>query len=104
MEGFTDLRLSPAARRLITRAIAIIPAAAITAIGGAHGAESLLVLSQVVLSLQLPFAVVPLVLFAADRRLMGELRAPLWMTVTGSVLAVALVAANGVMLWSLAAA
>ncbi|MET1026259.1 MAG: Nramp family divalent metal transporter [Dongiaceae bacterium] len=103
MEGFTNLRLSPAARRLITRAIAIVPAAAITAIGGEHGAESLLVLSQVVLCLQLPFAVVPLVMFTADRRIMGSLRAPTWMTMAGASLALLLVAANGFMLWSVVA-
>jgi len=103
MEGFTNLRLSPAARRLITRAIAIVPAAAITAIGGEHGAESLLVLSQVVLCLQLPFAVVPLVMFTADRRVMGALRAPIWMTISGATLALTLIAANGVMLWSVIA-
>jgi manganese transport protein len=101
MEGFTGLRLSPALRRLITRTIAIVPAAVITAIGGEHGAESLLVLSQVVLSLQLPFAVAPLVLFTADRRIMGSLPAPLWMTVVGTILALGLIAANATMLHSL---
>ena len=101
MEGFTGFRLSPALRRLITRAIAILPAAAITAIGGEHGAESLLVFSQVVLSLQLPFAVVPLVLFTADRRIMGNLPAPRWMTVGGALLSLSLIAANATMLSSL---
>ncbi len=104
MEGFTNLKVSPAMRRLVTRAIAIVPAAAITALGGEHGAENLLVLSQVVLSLQLPFAVVPLVLFCADRRVMGDLKAPFWMTATGVGLALALIAANGVMLWLVFAA
>ena len=101
MEGFTGFRLSPALRRLVTRAIAILPAAAITAIGGEHGAESLLVFSQVVLSLQLPFAVVPLVLFTADRRIMGNLRAPRWMTVGGAILSLGLVVANAAMLYAL---
>ncbi|TXH37349.1 MAG: Mn(2+) uptake NRAMP transporter MntH [Rhodospirillaceae bacterium] len=101
MEGFTGFRLSPALRRLITRAIAILPAAAITAVGGEHGAESLLVFSQVVLSLQLPFAVVPLVLFTSDRRIMGNLPAPRWMTMGGAILSLGLIAANATMLYSL---
>ncbi|MDY0883902.1 Nramp family divalent metal transporter [Dongia soli] len=101
MEGFTAFRLSPALRRLITRAIAIVPAAAITAIGGEHGAESLLVFSQVVLSLQLPFAVIPLVLFTADRRIMGNLPAPHWMTMGGAILSLGLIAANATLLYSL---
>ena len=71
MEGFLRLRLPQWMRRLITRAIAIVPVVVVTAIYGERGTADLLVFSQVVLSLQLPFAVVPLVLFVTDRRKMG---------------------------------
>jgi manganese transport protein len=71
MEGFLDIRLPAWLRRLITRLIAIIPAVIVTAMYGEHGAGSLLILSQVILSLQLSFAVVPLVYFTSQRRKMG---------------------------------
>ncbi len=80
MEGFLDIRLPPWMRRLATRALAIIPAAAVTIWWGSEGTAKLLILSQVVLSLQLPFAIVPLVMFTADKRKMGALVAPRWMT------------------------
>lgn len=73
MEGFIDLRLAPWKRRLITRGLAIIPVLAITAVYGESGTGQLLVLSQILLSMQLPFAMVPLVIFAGDRALMGKL-------------------------------
>ena len=76
MEGFIDIRLAPWLRRLTTRAIAIVPAAIVTIWYGEKGTAQLLILSQVILSLQLPFAIVPLVMFTADRRKMGELVAP----------------------------
>jgi manganese transport protein len=92
MEGFIDIRLPPWARRLVTRAIAIVPAAAVTIWYGEAGTAKLLILSQVVLGLALPFSVVPLVMFTADRRKLGELVAPRWVTVlaalTGAVLIV----------------
>jgi manganese transport protein len=72
MEGFLDIRLPAWLRRLITRLIAIIPAVIVTALYGEHGAGSLLILSQVILSLQLSFAVVPLVYFTSQRRKMGQ--------------------------------
>jgi manganese transport protein len=72
MEGFLNIRLRPWLRRLITRAIAIIPAIFVTIISGEKGTTSLLVLSQVILSLQLSFAVFPLVLFTSDKTKMGE--------------------------------
>ena len=86
MEGFLNLRLRPWLRRLITRLIAIVPAVLVTAIAGASGTAKLLILSQVILSVQLSFAVVPLVLFTGDRRKMGEfvnrpwLKALAWLT------------------------
>jgi manganese transport protein len=72
MEGFLDIRISPALRALLTRAVAIVPAVAVTAWYGSAGANSLLVFSQVVLSLQLPFAIVPLLMFTTRRKHLGE--------------------------------
>src|SRR5881275_1688488 len=72
MEGFLNIRLRPWLRRLITRGIAIIPAVIVAALYGASGTAKLLLLSQVILSLQLSFAVIPLVLFTSDRRKMGQ--------------------------------
>lgn len=68
MEGFLNIRLSPWLRRLITRLIAIIPAVIVIGIYGESGATDLLILSQVILSLQLSFAVIPLVKFTSDRK------------------------------------
>jgi len=76
MEGFLDLRLPVWLRRIVTRLLAIVPAALVIGIAGEGSTTSLLVLSQVVLSLQLPFAVVPLVMFTGDRRMMGEFASP----------------------------
>ncbi|MGO4707935.1 Nramp family divalent metal transporter [Chryseobacterium sp. 2TAF14] len=72
MEGFLNIRLKPWLRRLITRLIAVIPALIVTVIYGEQGTTDLLVLSQVILSMQLSFAVVPLVLFTNDKAKMGE--------------------------------
>ena len=94
MEGFLDIRLPGWARRLITRSIAIVPAAIVTIWYGAKGSAELLILSQVVLSLQLPFAIVPLVLFTADRRKMGELVAPRWVTALAVLTAIVIIALN----------
>ena len=71
MEGFLRLRMPSWARRLITRGIAIVPVVVVTALYGESGTAELLVFSQVILSMQLPFAVIPLVLFVSDRRKMG---------------------------------
>jgi manganese transport protein len=78
MEGFLNIRLRPWLRRLITRLIAIIPAVIVTMIYGESGTAKLLVISQVILSLQLSFAVIPLILFTNDRRKMGEFVNALW--------------------------
>ncbi|GAN89955.1 manganese transport protein MntH [Gluconobacter frateurii M-2] len=72
MEGFLRLHIPHWARRLLTRGLAIIPVAVVTVIYGDHGVGTLLLASQVILSLQLPFAVIPLVMFVSDRRKMGE--------------------------------
>ena len=79
MEGFIHIRLSPWLRRMITRTLAIIPTIIVVAITGEQGTEKLLILSQVILSLQLSFAVVPLVLFTNSRKKMGEFVNPQWL-------------------------
>jgi manganese transport protein len=94
MEGFLDLRLPSWARRLITRGIAIVPAAIVTIWYGESGTAKLLIFSQVVLSLQLPFAIVPLVLFTADRRKMGALTAPRWVTALAALTALVVIVLN----------
>jgi manganese transport protein len=94
MEGFLDIRLPAWARRLVTRAIAIVPAAVVTIWYGAEGTAKLLILSQVILSLQLPFAIVPLVMFTADKHKMGKLVAPRWMTLLAGLIAVTVVTLN----------
>jgi manganese transport protein len=99
MEGFLRLRLPPWLRRLITRAIAIIPAAAVTILYGSAGTGRLLILTQVVLSLQLSFAVVPLVLFTTSRQRMGAMVAPLWLGALAWAIAVVIVVLNLKLLW-----
>ena len=99
MEGFLNLRLRPWLRRLITRLVAIVPAIVVILLYGERGAGALLVLSQVILSLQLPFAVFPLVAFTSDRRKMGALVAPGWMKALAWPVAVIIAALN---LWLLA--
>jgi manganese transport protein len=94
MEGFLDLRLPSWARRLITRAIAIVPAAIVTIWYGESGTAKLLIFSQVVLSLQLPFAIVPLVMFTADRKKMGALVAPRWVTALAALTALVVIVLN----------
>src|SRR4051812_6929783 len=101
MEGFIDIRLPPWARRLATRAIAIIPAAAVTIWYGEAGTAKLLILSQVVLGLALPFSVIPLVMFTADRAKMGELVAPRWASALAALVAVVLIVLNLKLLYDL---
>jgi manganese transport protein len=79
MEGFLNIRLRPWLRRLITRLVAIVPAVIVAALYGASGTAKLLILSQVILSLQLSFAVIPLIIFTGDRRKMGEFTASGWL-------------------------
>ncbi len=99
MEGFLNIRLRPWLRRLITRLIAIIPALITVGLYGERGSGALLILSQVILSLQLPFAVIPLVLFTSDRRKMGELVAPRWMVALAWPVAMLIVFLNVWLLW-----
>jgi manganese transport protein len=94
MEGFLRLRLAPWLRRLITRGLAIIPAAGVTIFAGDAGAAKLLIFSQVVLSLQLSFAVIPLVMFTASRAKMGVLVSPRWLTAIAALIASVIVILN----------
>lgn len=94
MEGFLDLRLPSWARRLLTRGIAIIPVIAVAAIYGERGTADLLVFSQVVLSMQLPFAVIPLVRFVSDRRKMGQFAIPTWVAAIAWIVAGVIVVLN----------
>lgn len=79
MEGFLDIRLRPWVRRLLTRGIAIVPAIVCVWLYGEHGVAQLLLLSQVILSFQLGFAVIPLILFTSDRKKMGSFTTPIWL-------------------------
>ena len=101
MEGFLDIRLPPWARRLVTRLVAIVPAIVVAIAWGEKGVGKLLVLSQVILSLQLPFAVFPLVAFTASKAKMGEFAAPAWVARTGWACAILITALNAWMLWQL---
>jgi manganese transport protein len=94
MEGFLNLRLRPWLRRLVTRLIAIVPAVIVTAAYGQSGTAKLLIISQVILSLQLSFAVIPLVLFTSDRKKMGEFVSPAWVTALAWVTAGIIVLLN----------
>ncbi|MFA6116956.1 MAG: Nramp family divalent metal transporter [Sphingomonas sp.] len=93
-EGFLDLKLPIWLRRMVTRLLAIVPAVIVVAIAGDSGATKLLVLSQVVLSLQLPFAIVPLVTFTSDKRQMGALANPLWLKIAAWVIAATVIGLN----------
>jgi manganese transport protein len=104
MEGFINLRIAPWARRLITRGLAIIPAVFVILAYGSEGVGELLILSQVVLSFQLPFAIVPLVMFTASRAKMGELVAPRWLTGLCWVIAAVIIVLNVNLLWTVATA
>ncbi len=95
MEGFIHLKLSPWLRRLITRSLAIIPTIIVVAITGEQGTEKLLILSQVILSLQLSFAVVPLVLFTGNRKMMGEFVNARWLKALAWFVAVLIAGLNG---------
>jgi manganese transport protein len=95
MEGFLNWRVAPWLRRLITRMIAILPAVIVTILAGEKATGHLLILSQVVLSLQLPFAVVPLVLLTASRAKMGAFVAPRWLTAIATLIAAVIIGLNG---------
>jgi manganese transport protein len=94
MEGFLNIQLAPWLRRLITRMIAIIPAAGVTLLYGQSGTGKLLIFSQVILALQLPFAVIPLVMFTRDRTKLGNFTAPVWLSTAAMIIAAILVTLN----------
>ncbi len=102
MEGFLNLRIKPWLRRLITRLLAIIPAIICTALYGEKGVGKLIVLSQVVLSLQLSFAVVPLVMFTNDPKKMGQFVNPRWLKILSLATALLIIVLNikGVLDWA----
>src|SRR5690348_15599488 len=102
MEGFLNVRLRPWLRRLITRAIAIVPAAIVAIFYGESGTAQLLILSQVILSLQLSFAVFPLVRFTSDREKMGQFVNAPWLKVTAYAAAVLIAGLNGWLLVQIA--
>ncbi|GAB2581788.1 Nramp family divalent metal transporter [Spirosoma areae] len=99
MEGFLNLRIKPWLRRLITRLVAIVPALIVAVLYGEQGTSELLVLSQVILSLQLSFAVVPLVQFTSDKLKMGRFVNPAWVKVLAWAVAGIIISLNGYLLW-----
>jgi manganese transport protein len=101
MEGFLRIRLDPWLRRLLTRGLAIVPAALVSILCGDKGVSQLLVLSQVVLSLQLPFAVIPLIRFTSDHGTMGTLANPRWLTLLACAIAAIIVSLNATLLFDM---
>ncbi len=99
MEGFLNLRIKPWLRRLVTRLVAIVPALVVAILYGQQGTTRLLILSQVILSLQLSFAVVPLVVFTGDKFKMGKFVNPGWMKAIAWTVAVVIISLNGYLLW-----
>lgn len=94
MEGFLNIRMRPWLRRLVTRSIAIVPAVTVAALYGERGTGELLILSQVILSLQLSFAVIPLVLFTSDSKKMGRFVNRRWLIVLASLVTIVIVVLN----------
>jgi manganese transport protein len=95
MEGFLRVRVRPWLRRVVSRGLAIIPAVIVIVVQGERGVDQLLVLSQVALSLQLSFAVIPLVTFTSDRRHMGPFVNPWWVRVLAIVTTAIIMGLNG---------
>lgn len=98
MEGFLNIRLKPWLRRLITRMIAIIPAFIVAVIYGEKGTTSLLILSQVILSMQLSFAVVPLVQFTGDKNKMGQFANKTWLKIISIAITIVIMIFNAYLL------
>jgi manganese transport protein len=99
MEGFLNIRLPAWQRRLVTRGLAVIPAVWVTWYFGEHGTASLLVFSQVILSLQLPFALVPLWVMTSDKNLMGDFSNPLWLKLVAAGITALIIVLNIRLLW-----
>lgn len=95
MEGFLQIKIAPWMRRMLTRLLAVIPAVLVIAIAGEQATTHLLILSQVILSMQLSFAVVPLVQFSGDTRIMGEFVIAIWVRVIGWIIAFIIAGLNG---------
>lgn len=100
MEGFLNIRLPAWKRRLLTRGLAIVPAVLVAWWFGVSGTAQLLVLSQVILSLQLPFALVPLWMMTKDRDLMGNFVNPLWLTLLTGLITSIIIVLNILLLWN----
>jgi manganese transport protein len=94
MEGFLQFKMRPWLRRLITRLLAIIPAVAVISIKGDEGSYDLLILSQVILSMQLPFAVIPLIQYTSDKSVMGEFVNKVWVKVLAWIAALIIIGLN----------
>lgn len=101
MEGFINLRVKPWLRRIITRLMAIVPAVVVVMLYGQSGLAQLLVLSQVVLSIQLPFAVLPLILFTNNKIKMGEFANPVWIKILSGGIATIILSLNIWLIWSI---
>ncbi|MGO4109703.1 Nramp family divalent metal transporter [Paenibacillus sp. YAF4_2] len=94
MEGFLNIRIAAWLRRLITRLLAVIPAVIVTAIYGESGTTDLLILSQIILSFQLSFAVIPLIQFTSDKKKMGTFVNPLWVKLLAWFVAIIIIGLN----------
>ena len=101
MEGFLNLKMVAWLRRIITRLLAIVPALAVILFFQDFGVGKLLILSQVILSLQLPFAIVPLVMFTSNRERMGEFTNALWLKIVAYVITVSIVVLNVWLIYNL---
>ena len=94
MEGFLHLKINPAMRRFITRALAVVPAALVLSIMGESSTIDLLILSQVILSMQLSFAVIPLIRFTSNKKIMGEFANKLWVQILAWITAAIVLSLN----------
>jgi manganese transport protein len=99
MEGFLNWRIEPWLRRLITRGLAIIPALLLVGSSGGSKTAELITITQVVLSMQLPFAIFPLVMFTSDKKRMGSFASPVWLQVLAYAICVAITSLNIKYLW-----
>jgi manganese transport protein len=99
MEGFLNWKVAPHIRRIVTRLLAVVPAMGIILLSGGHDTTRILTWSQVALSLQLPFAIVPLIVFTSSRKLMHDFVNPMWMTILSSIAASIIIALNFYLVW-----